>query len=108
MAGLTEPAPGATPLDGDDLAGLIPTWVTTRADLDAVENHGIQRAVLWVYSPRVRFTIEDVLTVEFADRLHRRMFGEVWRWAGQRVTNIGVEPYHITTKLRDVFDDAVY
>lgn len=109
MAGLTEPVPGATPLGEEDLAGLIPTWVTTRADLDAVENDGIQRAMLWVFNPRVRYTIEDLLTPAFADRLHRRMFGAVWRWAGQRrqrVTNIGVEPYQITTQLRDVFDDA--
>ena len=111
MADLTEPVPGATPLDEGDLAGLIPTWVTTRADLDAVENEGIQRAVLWVFSPRVRYEVDDVLTAAFADRLHARMFGKVWRWAGkrrQRVTNIGVEPYQITTKLRDVFDDATY
>lgn len=111
MAGLTEPVPGATPLDEDDIAGLIPTWVTTRADLDAVENAGIQRAVLWVFNPRVRYTIEDLLTAAFADRLHKRMFAMVWQWAGQRrqrVTNIGVEPYQITTKLRDVFDDAAY
>jgi Fic-DOC domain mobile mystery protein B len=111
VAGLTEPLPGATPLDEDDVAGLIPTWVTTRADLDAVENDGIQRAVLWVVSPRVRYTIDDLLTATFADRLHKRMFAMVWQWAGkrrERVTNIGVEPYQITTKLRDVFDDAAY
>jgi fido (protein-threonine AMPylation protein) len=85
--------------------------VTTRADLDAVENDGIQRAVLWVFNPRVRYTIEDLLTAAFADQLHKRMFGMVWQWAGQRrqrITNIGVEPYQITTKLRDVFDDAAY
>jgi Fic-DOC domain mobile mystery protein B len=111
VADLTEPTPGATPLDEDDLAGLIPSWVTTRADLDAAENDGIQRAVLWLFSPRVRYTIDDLLTVAFADRLHERMFGSVWRWAGrrrQRVTNIGVEPQQITTKLRDLFDDATY
>ena len=109
MAGLTEPVPGATPLDEDTLAGLIPTWVATRADLDAVENDGIQPAMLWVFNPRVRYAIEDLLTAPFADRLHHRMFGGVWRWAGQRrrrVTNIGVEPYQIPTKLREVFDDA--
>jgi Fic-DOC domain mobile mystery protein B len=111
VAGLTEPVPGATPLDENDLAGLVPTWVTTRSDLDALENAGVQRAMLWVFSPRVRYTIEDLLTAAFADRLHKRMFGMVWQWAGQRrqrVTNIGVEPYQITTKLRDVFDDAAY
>jgi Fic-DOC domain mobile mystery protein B len=111
VAGLTEPVPGATPLDEEDLAGLIPTWVTTRADLDAAENEGIQRAALWLFNPRVRYEVDDLLTVTFADRLHVRMFGNVWRWAGtrrQQVTNIGVEPHQITTKLRDVFDDAAY
>lgn len=103
--------PGATPLGEDDLADLIPTWVATRADLNAAENAAIQRAVLWVFSPRARYTIDGLLTAGFADRLHKRMFGSVWRWAGQRrqrVTNIGVEPYQITTQLRDVFDDAAY
>jgi fido (protein-threonine AMPylation protein) len=111
VAGLTEPVPGATPLDEDDLAGLIPTWVTTRADLDAVENDGIQRAMLWVSNPRVRYTTEDLLIAAFADRLHKRIFGMVWQWAGQRrqrITNIGIEPYQITTKLRDAFDAAAY
>ena len=111
MADLTETVPGATPLAEDDLAGLIPTWVTTRSDLDAVENDGIQRAMLWVFSPRVRYTIDDLLTARFADRLHNRMFGGVWRWAGQRrqrMTNIGVEPHLIATKMRDVFDDTAY
>jgi hypothetical protein len=38
-----------------------------------------------------------MLDFGFMRRLHRRMFGEVWTWAGvqrRRVTNIGVEPDH--------------
>jgi fido (protein-threonine AMPylation protein) len=43
--------------------------------------------------------------------LHRRMFGDVWTWAGTqrgRVTNIGVEPRLIATQSRLTFDDAKY
>ena len=41
-----EPA-GATPIDDEDLAGLIPTFVATRADLNQVEYENIARALPW-------------------------------------------------------------
>ena len=111
MATLSGQAPGETPLTEDDLAGLKPSWVATRADLNAAEQEGILNASKWLLSSRNLPAVETLLTATFADRLHKRMFGGVWRWAGQRrqrVTNVGVEPYQITTKLRDVFDDALH
>ncbi len=41
--------------------------------------------------------------------LHKRMFGDVWTWAGtqrRRETNIGVAPSLIATQCRLLFDDA--
>ena len=111
METLSGQAPGETPLTEEDLAGLKPSWIATRADLNAAEQEGIFNASKWLFSPRALPTVDTLLTVAFADRLHKRMFGGVWLWAGQRrqrVTNIGVEPYQITIKLRDVFDDALY
>lgn len=111
MAALDGHAPGETPLSDDDLAGLIPTWVATRADMNAAEQEGILAASRWVLSPRNLPVVERLLTTDFADQLHRRMFRQVWKWAGQHrklATNIGVEPYQINTQLRDVFDDAIY
>jgi Fic-DOC domain mobile mystery protein B len=111
MASLKGHAPGETPLTEEDLAGLKPSWIATRADLNAAEQEGILSASTWLLSSRNLPAAETLLTTAFADRVHRRMFGGVWRWAGQRRqrdTNIGVEPYQITTKLRDVFDDAIY
>jgi len=43
--------------------------------------------------------------------LHRRMFEDVWRWAGtqrRRETNIGVEPAQIPTQTKQALDDASY
>jgi Fic-DOC domain mobile mystery protein B len=54
---------------------------------------------------------KDILTDGFAIELHRRLFGEVWNWAGTfRTTgkNIGVDPMQIGVQLRAALDDAVY
>ena len=51
----------------------------------------------------------DLLTNEFICRLHKRMFGDTWRWAGSfRVTekNIGVEAARIQPDLRNLCEDA--
>ena len=44
-------------------------------------------------------------------RLHQRMFGDVWSWAGKlrvRETNIGVMPYEIAATLRGFLDNVDY
>lgn len=46
-----------------------------------------------------------------ARELHRRLFGEVWSWAGSfRRTgkNIGIDPLHISVELRVLLDDMQY
>ncbi|MCU1427963.1 MAG: fic, partial [Actinomycetia bacterium] len=103
--------PGATPLEDEDLDGLIPTFVATRGDLNVVEQANIEKATRWAFRGQARTRIEDLLSVTFAVGLHRRMFGEVWRWAGQqrpRETNIGVEPSRITTEMKVLLDDAMF
>ncbi len=103
-------ATGATPLTDEDIDGLIPTFVATRADLNLAEQANIETATLWALGRRVAST-DRLLTIDFADRVHRRMFGDVWRWAGRhrtRMTNIGVEPHQITTQMKLLFDDARY
>lgn len=109
---LTSSPPGATPLGQDDLDGLIPTWVATRGDLDVVEQENIEAATRWAFGRRrVVSNVPQLLTVDFTNRVHREMFGDVWRWAGrfrQRDSNIGVDPYLIPQNLRDALDDAIY
>ncbi len=105
-----EPA-GATPLEEEDLEGLIPDFVATRADLNQVEFENIAKAVPWA-ERRVRsLGPHGILTAGFLTTLHKRMFGDVWRWAGtprRRETNIGVDPSLIATQCRLFFDDAIY
>lgn len=101
----------STPLDADDFAQLIPTDVATQADLNAVERDDIFSARLWAFGGRPIATVEELFTVAAIDDIHRRMFGNVWRWAGlrrTRVTNIGVDPTQIVAQLHDILDDARY
>ncbi len=102
---------GATPIADEDLAGLIPEFVATRADLNQVEFENIIKALPWAYRQAQSAGLHGILTYAFMMDLHRRMFGDVWTWAGtlrQRVTNIGVDPSQIVTQAHLLFDDARY
>ena len=39
---------GATPLEFDEIKGLIPTHITTKGELDALELENIARASAWM------------------------------------------------------------
>lgn len=100
-------APGATPLDQNEVDGLLPWHLTTQEELNEFEQDNIARAVEWLASGRKR----DVLTEHFVRDLHQRMFDTTWRWAGSfRKTerNLGVAPEQIAPQLRNLLDDTRY
>lgn len=97
----------ATPLDAEEREGLLQSWIVTRADLNEAEQANIDDAVAW--TRRRRET--DMLTEGFVLQLHRRMFGDVWSWAGSfRRTgkNIGVDPVQIGVQLGGLLRDVRY
>ncbi len=54
---------------------------------------------------------KDILNTTFLLKLHKKMFCDVWIWAGTfRTTerNIGVAPFQIAIKLQELFEDAKY
>ena len=98
-------APGATPLDPDEAAGLVPSHITTQADLNAWEQANILQAVRWV----ARQKKHALLTEGFVRDLHRRMFDQTWKWAGtfrQSNKNIGVDWTQVAVKLRNLLDNT--
>jgi Fic-DOC domain mobile mystery protein B len=102
---------GQTPLDPDEKDGLLIPTITIRAELDEVEQRNIEDAIRWTIERRKRFTAKEILTEQFVNELHKRMFGEVWQWAGSfRNTNknIGVDKYQIPSDLRMLLDDCRY
>jgi len=106
MSGIGEDPEGATPLDPNELEGLRFKHVTTRGELDELEQVNVQDGLQWL---RRRRSSRDVLTEQFIRQLHHRLFGEVWEWAGTfRLTekNIGIDPVQISMQLRMLLGDA--
>lgn len=102
MTGAIEYPEGATPLDPDELGGLKFKHITTRDELDELEQVNIESGLRWLTRQR-----GDVLTDNFAVTLHTHLFGEVWEWAGSfRRTgkNIGIDPIQIGVALRTLMD----
>src|ERR1700743_1347691 len=100
---------GQTPLDEDEKEGLRLPSVATRSELDEFEQKNIEDAVQW--SLQRTFKAETVLTEPFIRTLHKRMYGDVWSWAGEfRKTNknIGVDKWQIATELKCLLDDAKF
>jgi Fic-DOC domain mobile mystery protein B len=98
---------GATPLDEDEREGLRFRHIETRGELDRMEQANIVEGLRWLN----RQKNPDVLTEAFVLTLHKRLFGEVWRWAGRfRSTekNIGVAPHQIAVQLRNLLDNTRY
>lgn len=95
-----------TPLTPEERDGLIPSYITLRHELNEAEQINIGAAVRWAHSRK-----RDVLDQQFLRELHRRMFQDVWNWAGQyRKTqrNIGVEAHRIVEELELAIKDACY
>lgn len=100
---------GATPVDPDEAADLIPTGIETVDQLNAFEQTNILSATEWTLRHRRRHTLETVLSEGFLFDLHRRMFDDTWRWAGHsRRTdkNLGVYWPTIRVALRERLKDA--
>lgn len=98
---------GATPLDPNEVEGLIPTHITTKAELDRWEQDNINEALAWIEKRKPK----DILNESFIKSLHRRMFCNVWKWAGkfrQSDKSIGVPWHRISIDLKLLCDDAKY
>lgn len=98
--------PGATSLDADELACLIPGHIATQGELNEWEQLNIEQGVAWAQRQR-----KGILDEGFVRQLHQQMLGETWSWAGGFRTSdkkIGVEWQQVGVKLRDLLNDASY
>jgi len=96
---------GATPLDPDEAEGLRLTHINTREQLNVFEQKNIRKGVAWAFSGRKR----DMLSEPFIRKLHKQMFGDVWKWAGtfrSSNKNIGVMREQIGVELRHLCEDV--
>lgn len=101
--------PGQTPLTEEEKLQLRPS-LSTREQLNAAERLNIHAARLWGMRKTV-LRRSDLLTDSFARELHRRMFNQIWRWAGKYRTsdrNLGWAWARIPEGMRVLLDDARY
>lgn len=100
---------GQTPLEEEEKEALLLKHITTKKELDEFEQQNIEKAIEWVIARK--FTIENVLNEVFILDLHKRMFGDVWKWAGKFRTsdkNIGINKMLIPTHLYKLNEDCKY
>lgn len=96
----------STPLSAEEREGLKLSYITTRGDLNAAEQQNIIKAQTWAFKRK-----NKVVSRGYLNDLHKRMYGDVWSWAGtyrQTEKNIGVDPIRIQTDLQQLLDDLSY
>ncbi len=104
-------ADGDTPLSEEELQGLkVPA--TNKRELNLFESQNISLAHTKLFNRKRKLSLNKILTIPFAHKLHIDMFGEVWDWAGKtRKTqkNIGLEDWHlIPIEMQQALDTTKY
>lgn len=100
---------GQTPLEQEEMDGLLISTIATRCELDEFEQHNIEKAIMW--SLNRSFKADIIYNERFIRKLHTQMYGDVWSWAGEfRKTNknIGMDWWKISIELKNLLDDVLY
>ena len=110
---------GETPLDGDELDTLLPVVrevlgnAATKAEVydleQAVQDEIAEELLSSVIDGGLQ--LDELLADHFLRELHRRLYGDIWTWAGafrKRELNIGVVPEQIVVELRGSLDTIGY
>ena len=98
---------GQTPLDDEEREGLLIPGITTRKELDEFEQSNIENAIRWTLGKKL--SADKILSEQFIKLLHAKMFGDVWKWAGQfrrSNKNLGVVWTQVPMDLRNLIDDC--
>lgn len=100
---------GQTPLDEEEKEGLKIRSVTTQQELDEFEQLNIEKAIAWTINSNLKS--DKILSEKFIKNLHKKMFGDVWKWAGEfrkSDKNLGIHWPQISIELMKLIDDTKY
>lgn len=100
---------GQTPLDEEEKEGLLIPTITTKGELDEFEQQNVEEAIQWVLGRSLK--AETIFTERFVKSLHKRMYGDVWKWAGNfrhSDKNLGIDKWQIPVALKTLLEDALF
>ncbi len=100
---------GQTPINEEERDGLKIKSISLQRELDEFEQLNIEKAIKWLIGRT--FLPREALSEAFMKKLHKRMFGDVWKWAGvfrRSEKNIGVGWVMIGRELRMLLDDTLF
>jgi Fic-DOC domain mobile mystery protein B len=96
--------PGQTPLP--ESSGLkIKIW--TMAELHQAEEENVHKVTVRYFGKRLT-NRKAPFDLSWVKKLHREMFGDVWKWAGEFRTgdlNLGIKWHQIETSTQCLLDD---
>jgi Fic-DOC domain mobile mystery protein B len=98
---------GETPID---LSGLRLKTIGTRRELNRAEAKNIRKATVRYLAVKPTDRAAP-FTLSWARRLHKQMFGDVWKWAGEfrkENVNLGCDWHQIQSQLQGLLDDLFY
>lgn len=97
---------GATPLSEEDSRGLLIDSVLDRETLNLVEAENIAKAKTYFMTHKNKYSDLDYLLSDICVRdVHKRMFDEVWSWAGtyrNHDTTIGIPFEQVPIRTREL------
>tara|TARA_R110002095_G_scaffold80982_3_gene70260 strand:+ start:919 stop:1500 length:582 start_codon:yes stop_codon:yes gene_type:complete len=106
MTDITSYDKASTSLTHEEFDDLKLSYITTKDDLNEAEQSNILGAKRWAFRRK-----RNVLDEKFLKSLHKKMFCEVWKWAGiyrKSGKTIGVDAYKISTDLNALLSDISF
>lgn len=97
------------PLSEAEKDDLIVDYVVDKEGVYALEQVNIEKAIKWTF--RKRLTDPRIISESFIKKLHQKMYGDVWKWAGRYRTserNLGIAHYKIAQELKVLVDDTSF
>ena len=99
--------PGETPID---VSGLKRKGISTRAELNRAEAENLRKVVVKYLAARPSRRSAP-FTLTWVKRLHKQMFGDVWKWAGdfrQENLNLGCDWHQVQMQVQALLDDLAF
>lgn len=98
---------GQTVLSPSEKKGLKLKHISNMKELDQAEQMNINEGLLWLSEQNSKEYVSEA----FFKTLHKRLFGQVWRWAGDyrhSNKNIGIDHWKVPRSMKTFIENVNY